>query len=120
MILASSEGPQDVELTVQTKVNHLSAEGIVPLALILNELVTNSIKHAFLTGDQVPKIEVSFFKTNNNHYRLEYADNGKWKEPSKHNGFGLELIDMLTEQLDGKVERSSSEEGTRFVFDLVI
>lgn len=120
MVLESTDTSSDVQLNVNTNVDNLSAEGVVPLALILNELITNSIKHAF-DGRNDNKIAVSFEKDNGNRYRLEYSDNGRWKEKKvKTNGFGLELIDLLAEQLDGSAKRISSEEGTKYTFDLVI
>ena len=120
MVLESTDMSSDVQLSVNTNVDNLSAEGVVPLALILNELITNSIKHAF-DGRNDNKIVVSFKKNEDNQYILEYSDNGKWKEKKvKTNGFGLELIELLAEQLDGSVERVSSEEGTKFTFKLII
>lgn len=120
MVLESTDTSSDVQLTVNTNVENLSAEGVVPLALILNELITNSIKHAF-DGRSDNRIAVSFKKNDENHYVLAYSDNGIWKEKKqKINGFGLELIDLLAEQLDGSVERVSSEEGTKYTFELII
>lgn len=120
MVLESTDTTSDVQLTVNTNVDHLSAEGIVPLALILNELITNSIKHAF-EGKSNNRISVLFEKTHENRYTLEYSDNGSWKEKNdKANGFGLELIDLLAEQLDGKAEKVSSDEGTKYTFELII
>ena len=89
MVLESTDTSSNVELSVDTNVHNLSAEGVVPLALILNELITNSIKHAF-DDDSNNKIAVSFIKKSVDHYLLEYSDNGKWKEKKqKTNGFGL-------------------------------
>ena len=120
MVLESTDTSSNVELSVDTNVHNLSAEGVVPLALILNELITNSIKHAF-DDDSNNKIAVSFIKKSVDHYLLEYSDNGKWKEKKqKTNGFGLELIELLSEQLDGSVKRISSEQGTQYTFELVI
>jgi two-component sensor histidine kinase len=119
MVLESTDTSSDVQLTVNTNVDNLSAEGVVPLALILNELITNSIKHAFEDRND-NKIVVSF-KKNDNSYILEYSDNGRWKENKvKTNGFGLELIELLAEQLDGSVKRFSSYEGTKYLFKLII
>ena len=120
MVLESTDTTSDVALTVNTNVDHLSAEGVVPLALILNELITNSIKHAF-EGRSDNKISVSFKKNDDNRYVLEYSDNGRWKEKKvKTNGFGLELIELLADQLDGTTKRVSTEDGTKFTFDLII
>jgi two-component sensor histidine kinase len=120
MVLESTDTKSDVKLNVNTNVDTLSAEVVVPLALILNELITNSIKHAF-DGRKGNKITVSFKKNDDHRFTLEYSDNGRWKEKRvKTNGFGLELIDLLAEQLDGNFERVSSDQGTKYTFKLVI
>lgn len=120
MVLESTDTTNDVELNVYTNVKSLSAEGVVPLALILNELVTNSIKHAF-DGRKNNKITISFKMIDNNSYLLEYSDNGKWKEKKESSsGFGLELIELLAEQLEGSADRTSSEDGTKYRFELII
>lgn len=121
MILESNDTANDVELTVKTEVDHMSAEGIVPLALILNELITNSVKHSFEHRENGNKITVLFEKTDQDHFTLIYSDNGRWKEKKEDcSGFGLELIELLTEQLDGSFEREISDEGTQYRFDLMI
>lgn len=121
MVLESTGTEKEVNLSVETNVDHLSAEGIVPLALILNELITNSIKHAFESINNNNVISVSFQKNKTGRYDLDYFDNGKWKEKTIHNNaFGLELIQLLTEQLDGTVQRNTSEKGTKFHFELTV
>jgi two-component sensor histidine kinase len=49
---------------------------------------------------------------------LIYEDNGSWKEQENRNSFGLQLIETLTEQLDGTFDRSSTETGTQYRFKL--
>ncbi|MBI3237588.1 MAG: hypothetical protein HYZ43_01870, partial [Flavobacteriia bacterium] len=45
----------------------------------------------------------------NNRLSLEFGDNGSWKsKPEDSEGFGLELIDLLTQQLEGTYERIDS------------
>ena len=47
-----------------------------------------------------------------------YTDNGNWKgDDVSKNGFGLELIDLLTEQLDGNVNLSISQNLTQYEFE---
>lgn len=48
-------------------------------------------------------------------FELLYRDDGTWCEPVKEGSFGLELIETLTEQLDGKVVRTL-ENGTVYRF----
>ena len=83
----------------------------VPCGLIINELVTNSIKHAF-KGIKSGKISVKFH-SNDGCYTLIVSDNGiglpkdfDVKNPEK---LGLKLVNSLTEQLDGILEVQSND-----------
>lgn len=118
-LISSSENQHPVELKVHSHIKYVSARDIVPIALILNELITNSIKHAFTAKNNL--IEVSIGNLNDHRIAFYYSDNGSWKNPSEENsGFGLELIELLTEQMDGFFKRENLEAGTRyeFVFNL--
>jgi two-component sensor histidine kinase/ligand-binding sensor domain-containing protein len=94
----------------------LHIDTIVPLGLIINEIVSNSLKYAF-EGRQNGTIIVSFVKTGENRYMLDVSDNGIGMpaeiEP-KLGSLGLQLIDLLTSQINGEVQ-SSSTYGTRYV-----
>jgi two-component sensor histidine kinase len=106
-----------VAIEVQAEDFDISIEDAVSLGLIVNELVTNAIKHAF------PK------KTGELHIRLSrgpgrgevqcvVSDNGRGMPPSYKPGSGLKLVDNLARQLRGRIERQSSDKGTttRVVF----
>ncbi len=77
----------------------IHVENIVPLAIIVNELVTNTIKHGVKTIDH-PIIELSM-KIRSNQYVLTYTDNGKWVPNASKLNFGETLIDIFTHQLNG-------------------
>jgi len=83
--------------------SNLKTEEAVYCGLIINELVTNSFKHAFEKNTQ-GKIYISLKKENNN-YLLNYKDNGKCFDKNiKKNTLGLLLIDILvTSQLKGTI-----------------
>jgi two-component sensor histidine kinase len=106
-----------VDVHTDIKLPNLGPKSIVTIALLLNELITNSIKHAFKDNGQI-KIEISPIKDSNDMFNLIYSDTGKWKEPQKDNTFGLQLIDVFVEQLEGEVERVSSEKGTKYIMRL--
>jgi len=77
----------------------------IPLGLIINELVTNSYKHAF--PNKVGNIWVSFKKEENT-YKLIVKDNGKgasedFKEKME-NSLGMELIHLLSNQINAVLE----------------
>ena len=75
--------------------------------LIINELVTNSIKYAFLNG-KVGEININFFKLNSYDCKLIVRDNGVGfsTEPDlkKVKSLGLKLVRSLVRQLDGEIE----------------
>lgn len=103
-----------VEINFDVQLENATSNSIVPLALIFNELMANSLKHAF--NDQAKgEIHVSAFRDEKDDVEFIYEDNGNWLLPAKDDSFGLELIDALTEQLDGKVTRST-DNGTRYTF----
>jgi two-component sensor histidine kinase len=76
----------------------------IPLGLMLNEILTNSIKYAF-PSDYQGKIRISLHKDDDN-ASLLIEDNGigiKAKVPSgtQKTGFGFEFIQSMAEQIDG-------------------
>lgn len=77
----------------------------IPLGLIINELVTNSYKHAFPSG--VGDIYLSF-KEINNICVLSLKDNGvglpKNFEEKKENSLGMELIHLLSQQINATLD----------------
>ena len=79
----------------------MELEQSVPLALIFNELFSNSLEHAFESTDD-PTIQLDLY-VDENGLSFQYRDNGNWKEVGERKSFGLELIDALVGQLDGKL-----------------
>jgi two-component system, sensor histidine kinase PdtaS len=107
----------NIKLNINSEIKELGNDSLVPVALILNELMTNSLKHAF-DGKQEGIIEVSITKAQQpDYFSFVYKDGGEWKSSLKGTSFGLELIATLTEQLDGEVNRSY-DNGTKYEFKL--
>lgn len=78
----------------------LSMDKLTPLGLILNELITNSIKHAF-EGIDHPRIKISFIQDKQVVFR--YEDNGKGFEEAT-DSVGTTLINLLSiSQLKGEM-----------------
>ena len=99
---------------------NIDVDKAIPLALIINELVTNTIKHAY-TNTVNPKLEI-IIKEHQNHLNLEVVDNGKGfnnKEREKTNSLGLKLISSLIKQLDGSY-KIIVENGTHWFINLNI
>ncbi|MBK7129020.1 MAG: sensor histidine kinase [Crocinitomicaceae bacterium] len=118
-LLADLVDSYAVDIPLQTKIysnlEHVTNKSLVPLALLFNEMVSNSLKHAF-TGRSYGSIHIHIEKQNGQ-VVIMYEDDGTWKEKQKQNSFGLELIETLTEQLDGKYTRLSGN-GTKYEFTL--
>jgi len=104
-----------VEYSIEAENIFLDLNTAIPCGIILNELITNSIKYAFPEINNA-KIIISF-KRNENIYYLVFQDNGVGisSEISLEtvNSMGLRLIYLLVKQLNGSV-KIEVENGTKF------
>lgn len=105
----------NVDLTFELTIDKIGLKSIVPLALIYNELFSNSLKHAFANIAH-PKIMVRIEKYDEDYFQFIYEDNGTWKKinPEK-SSFGRELIEALTDQLNGEM-KFTSKPNTEYIF----
>ncbi|OPY19769.1 MAG: nitrate/nitrite sensor protein NarX [Methanomethylovorans sp. PtaU1.Bin093] len=93
----------------------LDMDVAIPLGMIVNELVSNSLKHAFKSGDKGDiLIDLSF---DGEKFTLVVGDNGagfpedvNFRETES---LGLQLVTTLVDQIDGTIELERTE-GTRF------
>jgi len=113
-LVTSYQSGYRVNLEIECDVDSIGLRSIVPLALILNELISNSLKYAFDEYDNC-LISLSFMRHGDNESKLVYKDSGTWKAPSRRDSFGLDLIDSLTDQLEGTMKMDTFPE-TRFEF----
>lgn len=93
----------------------VSTDTMVPLAMMINELTSNSIRHAF-DRQEKPKIELKIALSDNVQFDFTYSDNGNWKDNTE--SFGSEIIAAMTEQLEGSKTLETNEEGTTYRFRL--
>jgi two-component sensor histidine kinase len=108
----------DLQLNIETSLekNLMSLDTAIICGLIVNELVTNSIKHAF-RGKSEGKIAIRFFEEKDSTFRLVVADNGNGLppdiEPGKTSSFGMQLLYVFARQLNGswQIDR---ENGCKF------
>lgn len=90
----------------------------IPCAQLINEIISNSMKHAFNTDDINTNKEISvIFKTDDDNYYLNISDNGKGI-PNNINltdpkTLGLLLVNAFVEQLKGNIE-ADIKNGTLF------
>lgn len=117
-ILIQFDNNSKIEVKIETNDICFELDQIVPFALIINELITNSVKYAF---DEVesPKIEIILSKKSKK-IKMTYCDNGTWKENPESDNFGTSLIEIFTEQLEGKYILSKAKKGTKYEFEFLL
>ncbi len=110
---------QEIRIKIEAENIHLGIDDAVPCGLILNELVSNSIKHAFPEGEKGTILVKLFVDKNTRLCNLIVHDDGKGLPPgfdfSKNiKSFGLLMVNLLSSQLRGTV-RLNSGDGTEFI-----
>lgn len=104
-ILDSYNESERIKVNVEMKELELDVDTAVPLGLIVNELLTNSLKYAFPNGEK-GNIELSLSHLNEEDFQLKISDNGVGKPMDaevKGTGFGTQLVELLTRQIDGQL-----------------
>ncbi|MGD0341972.1 MAG: histidine kinase dimerization/phosphoacceptor domain -containing protein [Bacteroidales bacterium] len=108
---------QKVEYEILTDPFPICIDTVISLGLITNELVSNSFKYAFSDRTKC-KIEVSLKKYDGKNLVLSIKDNGKGLPPEldykKTKSLGLQLVCLLADQIQGRLEVKSSDNGTTF------
>lgn len=93
-----------------------SIETVQPLGLIINELVSNSLKYAFKDRNE-GKISVKLEKIDVDSFKLTVGDNGAGFPEDidfrNTSSLGLQLVNELVRQLDGAIELNK-DSGTEF------
>ncbi len=106
-----------VNINVNSEDIYFSVDKAVPCAIIINELVTNSIKHAF-NKTQSGDINISLNRQNG-YYDMKIADNGSGLihgfKFDHNDSLGMNLVSSLADQLDAEVSIENSI-GTAFNF----
>lgn len=100
----------DIEFVFDFEENLLfDIDKMIPLGLILNEIISNSLKYAF--PNKIGTISI-VLQTEANKYNLIVSDNGiglkRNFDLDKDSHLGIQLIHMLVEQLEGKVKCENS------------
>ncbi|MDP2993004.1 MAG: ATP-binding protein, partial [Deltaproteobacteria bacterium] len=94
----------------------LGIDRAIPCGLIVNELVSNSLKHAFPAGKK-GEIQINLRSDNDNGFTLTLSDNGVGfpKDLDFRNAetLGLQLVITLVKQIEGTIELDRSG-GTEF------
>ena len=111
--------PSPVPVKVETKIAPfmLDVEVLSPLGIIVNELVSNALKHAF-NGRPRGTITVTVEQDVKN-AKVMVEDDGCGISHQASDGFGLQLVEMLARQINGTLSREQRDigAGTKFVLE---
>lgn len=95
----------------------LGVDIAIPCGLIINELVSNSLKYAF-PEDRDAEMEISMHRNDKAEFELTVSDNGIGMPEDvdfrKTDSLGLTLVNALVKQLQGGIE-VYKEKGTKFI-----
>ncbi|OPX29440.1 MAG: hypothetical protein B1H06_01520, partial [Candidatus Cloacimonas sp. 4484_143] len=116
LFVSSRINSNNVVLEIDIKNIAVNMNKAVPLGLIINELISNALKHAF-PNERKGKLSISI-KKKKDKFELIVADDGvgckKDLEFEKADTLGLQLVHALTQQLKGELQFNSGN-GTRFI-----
>jgi two-component sensor histidine kinase len=97
---------QDIELDLKVKNVFLDINKAIPCGLIINELVSNSLKHGFPEG-RPGEIHISLESKDGN-YKLQVKDTGvgfpEHVDFMETQSLGLQIVNDLVMQLEGKIQ----------------
>ena len=109
-----------VELKLNLDELFIDIDTAVPLGLIVNELLTNTYKYAFVYTHQI-KVDINLIQTEKGKYQLTYKDNGPGikEKPDFENAktLGINLIGGLAKQLSGNAVYAF-DNGSKFMISL--
>jgi chemotaxis protein methyltransferase CheR len=104
-----------ISLDVVGEAGRASSREAESLGLIVAEVVTNALKHAFPDDNAKGRITVTYVRAEKN-WTLSISDDGAGKPdgvlPEKKSGLGTGIVRALAEQLDARVEMSTGPAGT--------
>jgi two-component sensor histidine kinase len=105
-----------IDIKQDIQIESLDLDTLHPLGLLINEIVSNSLKHAFNSNSESCEIYIKLYDDGNSCH-LEIGDNGiGFKEDlllSKSSNLGIELIGSLINQLEGSIETIANK-GTHY------
>jgi two-component sensor histidine kinase len=114
--LCANIDPRSPELTIEVHAEpvKMPIDRAVPAGLVVNELVTNAIKHAF--GNSGGRIRIHFTAiSNSSEACVSVEDDGKGMPIPPNKGIGLTLVEGFAQQIQGRIDFVKVETGSRAV-----
>jgi two-component sensor histidine kinase len=118
-VRASSQCQLDYTADSNVRVD---ADRAIPIALIVNELITNAAKHASPEESPTGGVSVRLSEVADATLLLSVSDNGPGLpadfDMAKSKGLGMRVVMALTKQLGGNITHHSGVDGTDFILSV--
>ena len=105
-----------VEMNINVEEVYLNIETAIPCGLMIDELVSNSLKYAFKPGEN-GIIAIELHSNEDGRFTLKVSDDGvgipETVDPENSETFGMQLIKYLSNQLKAEMELDRTD-GTKF------
>ncbi|WP_410509926.1 histidine kinase dimerization/phosphoacceptor domain -containing protein [Methanosarcina hadiensis] len=115
---AYSIGNKDISLKLDVDKVFLGMDTAVPLGIIINELVSNALKHAFSERESGEICICLKKEEKENCFSLTVKDNGRGLPEDidfrETDSLGLQLVTNLVDQIEGSIGLNTTDEGTEF------
>ncbi len=118
-LVKSVKGPDSkIKLAIDVPDIVLGIDTAIPLGLLINETITNSLKYG-IQGDSEGEIHIELQKQGEDDYVMTIGDNGigisESVDPKTTKSLGLKLIHNLARQLKGSITMDWSRKGTNYI-----
>lgn len=120
--LSGVDSYMDVNNKIDIDLEYLNLTQAIPLGLLINELVTNTLKYAFPNKKDNASITLMMRKKNESTIHVCYSDNGIGFDPKANSftgGLGFQIIYSLLAQLEANYTLTS-DDGVTLEFDFEI
>jgi len=116
LMLSYGVGKEQIEVIIDAQETNMVVDTAIPCGLIVNELVTNALKHAFPKGRK-GTIHLKFRSLPGEKYELIVSDDGvgvpKNLNIENLSSLGMQIVSILIQQMGGSIELKR-EKGTVF------
>jgi two-component sensor histidine kinase len=118
-LIAAAE-PGQIALDLRLEPVSVPSSSAAPLAFLLNELVTNAVRHAFPAGRRGTLTVSTIAAAHESRIVVEDDGVGLGRGDGGDTGFGRSLAEMLARQIQAELEWEDADPGTRVVVTLPI
>jgi len=120
-LISSTKGNKNnIKLKIDFKDVYFTINAAIPIGLLINEIITNSLKHG-IKGNKKGEILISITEKTDKKLEMRIGDNGIGYasdfNPKNLNSLGFQIISSLVGQLNGTIEKEKSSVGTYYAIN---